>query len=120
MTCGKVLKKGDIVVYESTVYPGVTEEECAPVLQRISGLKCGTDFKLGYSPARINPGDKEHTFTRIRKVVSGQDAESLGIVATGGLKEPLLQPCENVSSSSFVFFLNNLIYLVCLLFSSSL
>jgi UDP-N-acetyl-D-galactosamine dehydrogenase len=76
------LKKGDIVVYESTVYPGVTEDECVPVLERVSGLKCGFDFKVGYSPERINPGDKEHTFTRIRKVVAGQDAETLDIVAS--------------------------------------
>jgi len=80
-TVGKALKKGDIVVYESTVYPGVTEEECAPVLERISGLECGRDFRIGYSPERINPGDKEHTFTKIRKVVSGQDEESLDIIA---------------------------------------
>lgn len=78
---GKALKKGDIVVYESTVYPGATEEDCLPVLERESGLTCGRDFKIGYSPERINPGDKEHTFTKIRKVVSGQDAESLEIVA---------------------------------------
>ncbi len=80
-TVGKALKKGDIVVYESTVYPGATEEECVPVLARESGLTCGLDFKIGYSPERINPGDKEHTFTKIRKVVSGQDAESLEIIA---------------------------------------
>lgn len=80
-TVGKALKAGDIVVYESTVYPGVTEEECAPLLERISGLKCGKDFKIGYSPERINPGDKEHSFTKIRKVVSGQDVESLEIIA---------------------------------------
>jgi UDP-N-acetyl-D-glucosamine/UDP-N-acetyl-D-galactosamine dehydrogenase len=78
---GKALKKGDIVVYESTVYPGATEEDCVPVLERVSGLKGGVDFKVGYSPERINPGDKEHTFTKIRKVVSGQDAETLKIVA---------------------------------------
>ena len=80
-TVGKALKAGDIVIYESTVYPGVTEEECAPILERISGLKCGKDFKIGYSPERINPGDKEHTFTKIRKVVSGQDGETLEIIA---------------------------------------
>jgi UDP-N-acetyl-D-galactosamine dehydrogenase len=80
-TVGKALKKGDIVVYESTVYPGATEEVCAPVLERHSGLACGADFTLGYSPERINPGDKEHTFTRIKKVVSGQDERTLGIVA---------------------------------------
>ncbi|MFZ4859700.1 MAG: nucleotide sugar dehydrogenase [Desulfuromonadaceae bacterium] len=81
-TIGKALKKGDIVVYESTVYPGVTEDECVPVLERASGLVCGVDFTVGYSPERINPGDKEHTFTRIKKVVSGQDAATLEIVAT--------------------------------------
>lgn len=81
-TAGKALKKGDIVVYESTVYPGVTEEECVPILERVSGLTCGNDFTVGYSPERINPGDKEHTFTKIKKVVSGQDAETLEIVAS--------------------------------------
>src|ERR1019366_3191797 len=74
-TVGKALKKGDIVVYESTVYPGVTEDECVPVLGKVSGLVCGRDFTVGYSPERINPGDKEHTFTKIKKVVSGLDAE---------------------------------------------
>jgi UDP-N-acetyl-D-galactosamine dehydrogenase len=81
-TVGKALKRGDIVVYESTVYPGVTEEECVPVLERVSGLRCGSDFTVGYSPERINPGDKEHTFTKIKKVVSGQDADTLEIVAS--------------------------------------
>lgn len=80
-TVGKALKKGDVVVYESTVYPGATEEECIPVLERASGLRCGVDFTVGYSPERINPGDKEHTFTKITKVVSGQDAATLDIVA---------------------------------------
>jgi UDP-N-acetyl-D-glucosamine/UDP-N-acetyl-D-galactosamine dehydrogenase len=80
-TVGKALKKGDVVVYESTVYPGVTEDECVPVLEQVSGLKCGVDFTVGYSPERINPGDKEHTFTKIMKVVSGQDADTLEIVA---------------------------------------
>ena len=80
-TVGKALKKGDIVVYESTVYPGATEEECVPVLEMSSGLRCGSDFTVGYSPERINPGDREHSFTRIKKVVSGQDAETLEIVA---------------------------------------
>ena len=78
---GRALKKGDIVVYESTVYPGVTEDECVPILERVSGLRCGPDFTVGYSPERINPGDKEHTFTKIKKVVSGQDAATLEIVA---------------------------------------
>ncbi|EFK59785.1 nucleotide sugar dehydrogenase [Sphingobacterium spiritivorum] len=74
-TVGKVLKKGDIVVYESTVYPGVTEEECIPVLERISGLKFNVDFYAGYSPERINPGDKEHTVEKILKVTSGSTPE---------------------------------------------
>ena len=78
---GKVLKKGDYVVYESTVYPGCTEEDCIPVLEEHSGLKFPNDFKVGYSPERINPGDKEHTITKIKKVVSGCDAESLDIIA---------------------------------------
>lgn len=80
-TVGKALKKDDIVVYESTVYPGVTEDYCVPILEEISGLKCGVDFKVGYSPERINPGDKEKTFTKIKKIVSGQDQETLDIVA---------------------------------------
>jgi UDP-N-acetyl-D-galactosamine dehydrogenase len=80
-TVAKTLSKGAIVVYESTVYPGVTEEICGPILEKISGLKCGRDFTLGYSPERINPGDKEHTLERITKVVSGQDAPTLERVA---------------------------------------
>jgi len=80
-TVAKALKKGDIVVYESTVYPGVTEDICVPILERDSGLVCGRDFTVGYSPERINPGDKEHTFTKILKVVSGQDAATLEVVA---------------------------------------
>jgi UDP-N-acetyl-D-galactosamine dehydrogenase len=76
---GKVLKKGDIVVYESTVYPGVTEEECVPVLEKISGLKFNIDFFAGYSPERINPGDKEHTVEKIVKVTAGSTPE-IGIV----------------------------------------
>ena len=80
-TAGKALRKGGLVVYESTVYPGVTEDVCVPILERESGLKCGRDFKVGYSPERINPGDKEHTFTKIKKIVSGMDKESLEIVA---------------------------------------
>lgn len=74
-TVGKVLKKGDIVIYESTVYPGVTEEECIPVLERVSGLKFNFDFFAGYSPERINPGDKEHTVEKILKVTSGSTPE---------------------------------------------
>jgi UDP-N-acetyl-D-glucosamine/UDP-N-acetyl-D-galactosamine dehydrogenase len=80
-TLGKVLKKGDYVVYESTVYPGCTEEDCIPILEKESGLKFVQDFKVGYSPERINPGDKEHTITKITKVVSGCDDESLDVVA---------------------------------------
>lgn len=74
-TVGQVLKRGDIVIYESTVYPGVTEEECVPVLERISGLKFNDDFYVGYSPERINPGDKEHTVEKILKVTSGSTPE---------------------------------------------
>jgi len=80
-TVGGALKRGDIVVFESTVYPGATEEDCVPVLEKRSGLKCGKDFTVGYSPERINPGDKEHTFARITKIVSGQDARTLDVVA---------------------------------------
>jgi len=77
----KALKKGDYVIYESTVYPGCTEEDCIPVLEDISGLKFKEDFKVGYSPERINPGDKEHTLAKITKVVSGCDEESLDVIA---------------------------------------
>ena len=80
-TVGKVLKRGDIVVYESTVYPGCTEDDCIPILERESGLRFGEDFGVGYSPERINPGDKEHTFTKIKKVVSGSSPEVCEIIA---------------------------------------
>ena len=80
-TIGKVIKKGDYVVFESTVYPGCTEEDCLPLIESISGLKNITDFKLGYSPERINPGDKTHTLAKIVKVVSGCDEESLDEIA---------------------------------------
>ncbi len=80
-TIGKVIKKGDYVVFESTVYPGCTEEDCIPVIEQYSGLKAGIDFKIGYSPERINPGDKEHTLANIVKVVAGCDAESLEEIA---------------------------------------
>ncbi len=76
-TLGRNLTKGSIVVYESTVYPGVTEDVCVPILEKESGLKCGVDFKVGYSPERINPGDKVHRLENIHKIVSGMDAESL-------------------------------------------
>ena len=77
---GQVISKGDIVVYESTVYPGVTEEECLPVVERVSGLKFNEDFFAGYSPERINPGDKEHTVEKIRKVTSGSTPKIANIV----------------------------------------
>ncbi|MBU0906397.1 MAG: nucleotide sugar dehydrogenase [Firmicutes bacterium] len=80
-TVGRNLSSGTIVVYESTVYPGATEEVCVPVLEKFSGLTCGQDFFVGYSPERINPGDKEHTFTTITKVVSAQTPEVLEVVA---------------------------------------
>jgi UDP-N-acetyl-D-galactosamine dehydrogenase len=100
-TVGKVLKKGDVVVYESTVYPGVTEEICGPVLSKVSGL-ARSDFKLGYSPERINPGDKEHTLERITKVVSGEDAQTLervsaayaGIIQAGVHRAPSIKVAE--------------------------
>jgi UDP-N-acetyl-D-galactosamine dehydrogenase len=80
-TVGRALSKGAVVVYESTVYPGVTEDICGPILEKTSGLKRGVDFKLGYSPERINPGDKDHALEKITKVVSGEDAEALERVA---------------------------------------
>lgn len=78
---GRNLTKGSIVVFESTVYPGVTEDVCVPILERESGLKCGVDFKIGYSPERINPGDKVHRLETIKKIVSGMDEETLDVVA---------------------------------------
>ena len=101
-TVGKALKRGDIVVYESTVYPGATEEDCVPVLEQASGLKAGRDFTVGYSPERINPGDKAHRFETIKKVVAGQDTRTLDIVAavygavvTAGLhKAPSIKVAE--------------------------
>lgn len=80
-TLGKVIKKGDYVVFESTVYPGCTEEDCLPVIEKFSGLKAGVDFKFGYSPERINPGDKVHTLENVVKVVSGSDADALDNIA---------------------------------------
>ncbi|HEY5450806.1 MAG TPA: nucleotide sugar dehydrogenase [Polyangia bacterium] len=80
-TVARALRKGAVVVFESTVYPGVTEDVCGPILAKVSGLKQGTDFKLGYSPERINPGDREHTLERIVKVVSGEDQATLNRVA---------------------------------------
>ena len=78
---GRNLSKGSIVVFESTVYPGVTEDICIPILEKESGLRCGEDFKIGYSPERINPGDKVHRLENITKIVSGMDAETLEEIA---------------------------------------
>lgn len=80
-TVGENLKRGSIVVFESTVYPGVTEDVCVPILERSSGLKCGVDFKVGYCPERINPGDKAHTLDKVIKVISGIDEDSLNVIA---------------------------------------
>ncbi|MGE0567665.1 MAG: nucleotide sugar dehydrogenase [Bacteroidia bacterium] len=96
-TVGKVLKKGDYVVFESTVYPGCTEEDCIPVLEKESGLKFKKDFKVGYSPERINPGDKEHTITKILKVVSGCDKESLNEISK--VYEIIVEPGTHKASS---------------------
>jgi len=101
-TVGKVLKNGDIVVYESTVYPGVTEDECIPVLEKVSGLKFNQDFYAGYSPERINPGDKEHTVTKILKVTSGStpeiaeevDAVYRSVITAGTHKAPSIKVAE--------------------------
>lgn len=101
-TVGKVIKKGDYVVFESTVYPGCTEEDCVPVIEKESGLEFNTDFKVGYSPERINPGDKINTLTKILKIVSGSDSESLkeisalyGSIITAGIHEaPTLKVAE--------------------------
>lgn len=89
-TVGAALKKGDYVVFESTVYPGCTEDDCLPVLEETSGLKLGKDFKIGYSPERINPGDKVHTLTTILKIVSGSDEEALEEIAK--LYESIIKP----------------------------
>ncbi len=102
-TVAKALKKGSIVIYESTVYPGVTEDICGPILEKISGLRQGQDFKLGYSPERINPGDKQHTIETITKVVSGEDAQTLEtvtalyetIVKAGVHKAPSIKVAES-------------------------
>lgn len=101
-TVGKVIKKGDYVVFESTVYPGCTEEDCVPIIEKESSLEFNTDFKVGYSPERINPGDKVNTLTKILKIVSGSDAESLeeiaalyGSIITAGIhKAPSIKVAE--------------------------
>ncbi|MEC3884062.1 nucleotide sugar dehydrogenase [Halobacillus sp. HZG1] len=94
---GRNLTKGSIVVYESTVYPGVTEDICIPILEKESGLKCGVDFKVGYSPERINPGDKVHTLDKITKIVSGMDNESLEKIA--GVYELVIEAGVHRASS---------------------
>jgi len=94
---GKCLKKGDYVVFESTVYPGCTEEDCIPVLEKFSGLTFKKDFKVGYSPERINPGDKEHTITKILKIVSGCDKESLDTIAK--VYEIIVEPGVHLAPS---------------------
>ncbi len=96
-TVGRVLSKGDYVVFESTVYPGCTEDDCVPVLEKESGLKFVNDFKVGYSPERINPGDKEHTITKILKVVSGCDAESADIISK--VYELIIEPGVHCTTS---------------------
>jgi len=101
-TVGKVLKKGDIVVYESTVYPGCTEEDCVPILEKVSGLKFNVDFFCGYSPERINPGDKVHTVTKIRKITAGSTPEIaetvdqiyLSIIEAGTYQAPSIKVAE--------------------------
>ncbi|OGO94044.1 MAG: GDP-mannose dehydrogenase [Coxiella sp. RIFCSPHIGHO2_12_FULL_44_14] len=105
----RYLKKGDIVVYESTVYPGATEQDCLPVLEQHSGLTAGVDFKIGYSPERVNPGDKKHTFTQITKVVSGQDAESLDIIAHvyGAVVEAGIYRAENIKTAEAAKIIEN-------------
>ena len=97
-TVGQVIQRGAVIVYESTVYPGVTEEVCGPVVEKLSGLKAGVDFFLGYSPERINPGDREHTFTRIKKVVSGDSPVTLDRVATayGAVVTAGIHRAENI------------------------
>ena len=97
-TVGRHLQPGSVVVYESTVYPGVTQELCAAILERESGLKCGVDFKIGYSPERINPGDKVHRLHTIRKIVSGMDAQSLDVIANtyGLIIEAGVYRAENI------------------------
>ncbi len=101
-TVGKHMKRGAIIVFESTVFPGVTEDICVPILEQASGMRCGEDFKVGYSPERINPGDKEHTLTTIIKIVSGQDADTLeqvaalydSIIDAGVYKAPSIKVAE--------------------------
>jgi len=107
---GKNLSKGAIVVFESTVYPGVTEKICKPILENNSGLKCGVDFKIGYSPERVNPGDKEHTIDRIIKIVSGMDKETLEIVAQvyGMVVKKGIYKAENIMTAEAAKVIENI------------
>src|SRR5690625_4685195 len=105
-TIGKNLSKGSIVIYESTVYPGATEEVCVPILEKASGMKYGVDFSVGYSPERINPGDKENTFKKITKVVSGQNDHVLEIVANVfSLSPGLIRSGEYPTEKSTPYFI---------------
>jgi UDP-N-acetyl-D-galactosamine dehydrogenase len=108
-TVGKILKKGDYVVYESTVYPGATEEECVPLLEELSGLKFREDFKVGFSPERINPGDKVHTLTSIIKIVSGCDDESLDLIAKvyGMIIEAGIHPASSIKVAEAAKIIEN-------------
>jgi UDP-N-acetyl-D-galactosamine dehydrogenase len=106
---GRVMQPGSVVVYESTVYPGVTEDICGPILAEVSGLKQGVDFKLGYSPERINPGDKEHTLQKIVKVVSGEDAETLDRVAKayGSIVDAGVHPAPTIRTAEAAKVIEN-------------
>jgi UDP-N-acetyl-D-glucosamine/UDP-N-acetyl-D-galactosamine dehydrogenase len=108
-TVGKNMKKGAIIVYESTVYPGTTEEICGPILEQHSGLKCGTDFTLGYSPERINPGDKEHTVTKIIKIVAGQDENTTDILCDvyGAIVEAGIHRAPNIKTAEMAKAIEN-------------
>jgi len=107
---GKNLAKGSVVVFESTVYPGVTEKICKPIIERQSGLKCGVDFKIGYSPERVNPGDKEHTIDQIVKIVSGMDNETLEIVAQvyGSIIKKGIYKAENIMTAEAAKVIENI------------
>ncbi|GMT41666.1 MAG: UDP-N-acetyl-D-galactosamine dehydrogenase [bacterium] len=109
-TIGKNLTEGSIVVYESTVYPGVTEEICVPILEKNSGLKCGTGFKVGYSPERINPGDRKHTLPKIVKVVSGQDDETAQTLSSiyGAVVEAGVHVTPNIKTAEAAKVIENI------------
>ncbi len=108
-TIGRQLSLNDIVVYESTVYPGVTEDFCVPIIEKASGMKCGLEWKIGYSPERINPGDKEHTLDKIVKVVAGMDAETTGIIAKvyGKVVRAGIFPAANIKTAELAKALEN-------------